>query len=103
MKYLQWTFLLILGLLFVACTTGTDEAASDLESPTFIHDTAWNITSFDDGTGNMIEVLEGTEITANFAKERIDGGTVYGFTGCNQITVHSCMYSINTTSSTIYI
>ena len=84
MKYFKWLILLSLSLLFVACTSGTEEPEQDLESPTTVHDTSWNVTSFDDGAGNMIEVLEGTEITAQFAKERIDGGTVYGSTGCNE-------------------
>jgi heat shock protein HslJ len=64
----------------VGCAAPDD----DLEPPLTIHDTAWQVTSYDDGDGNLVEVLAGTEITAHFARERADGGTVYGFAGCNE-------------------
>ena len=31
----------------------------------------------------MVDVLDGTDITASFSQESVDGGTTYGFTGCN--------------------
>jgi heat shock protein HslJ len=67
-------------MLVVGCAAPDD----DLEPPLTIHDTAWQVTSYDDGDGNLVEVLAGTEITAHFARERADGGTVYGFAGCNE-------------------
>ena len=79
-KYGFLTLLLSLVMLVVGCAA----PESDLEPPTTIHDTAWLVTSYDDGDGNLVEVLEGSEITAHFARERADGGTVYGFTGCNE-------------------
>lgn len=79
-KYGLLTVLLSLGMLVVGCAAPDD----DLEPPLTIHDTAWQVTSYDDGDGNLVEVLAGTEITAHFARERADGGTVYGFAGCNE-------------------
>ena len=79
-KYGLLTVLLSLGMRVVGCAAPDD----DLEPPLTIHDTAWQVTSYDDGDGNLVEVLAGTEITAHFAQERADGGTVYGFAGCNE-------------------
>jgi len=77
------TLLSIIMLLVVACSAEED-VAEDLTPPDHVHDTSWNVTHYDDGEGNLVEVLEGTEITAHFAKESADGGIVYGFTGCNE-------------------
>ncbi len=79
---------LILAFLFVAllaaCGGETEEeAAGDLEPPEHLHDTAWLVTAYQNSEGELVDVLEGTEITANFSQETIDGGTTYGFTGCN--------------------
>ena len=41
------------------------------------------MTAYENSEGELVDVLDGTEITANFSQERVDGGTVYGFTGCN--------------------
>ena len=71
-------------LLFIAPLIGAcAEPADEQEPPLSIHDTAWLVTSYDDGTGSLVDVLEGTQITANFSQEQQDGGTVYGFAGCN--------------------
>jgi heat shock protein HslJ len=58
-------------------------AAEDLEPPEHLHDSAWLVTAYENSQGDLVDVLEGTEITANFSQERVDGGTVYGFTSCN--------------------
>jgi heat shock protein HslJ len=75
-------FLLITFL--VACNgTSDEETAEELIPPDHLHDTAWLVTAYENGKGELVDVLGGTEITANFSQEKIDGGTVYGFTGCN--------------------
>jgi hypothetical protein len=56
-KYGLLTVLLSLGMLVVGCAAPDD----DLEPPLTIHDTAWQVTSYDDGDGNLVEVLAGTE------------------------------------------
>ncbi len=78
----------ILALFFVALLAACggeadEEAAADLEPPDHLHDTAWQVTAYQNSEGELVDVLEGTEITANFSQERADGGTTYGFTGCN--------------------
>ncbi len=40
----------------------------------------------------LVNVLAGTEITANFSQEQVDGGTVYGFASCNDYQGH---YSVS--------
>jgi heat shock protein HslJ len=70
--------------LFAACGGETEEeTAEDLEPPDHLHDTAWLVTAYQDSSGELVDVLDGTEITASFSQERADGGTTYGFTGCN--------------------
>jgi hypothetical protein len=54
-----------------------------LVPPEHLHDSAWLVTGYENRVGELINVLDGTEITASFSQEKIDGGTVYGFTGCN--------------------
>ena len=75
-------FLLFIALL-AACGGGAGEEVEELEPPDHLHDTAWLVTAYQDSDGELVDVLEGTEITASFSQERADGGTTYGFTGCN--------------------
>jgi len=86
-KLLVSPAMVILFLLFVflaACNGATEEeAAEDLEPPVHLHGTAWLVTAYENSEGELVEILEDTEITASFSQETVDGGTVYGFTGCN--------------------
>jgi heat shock protein HslJ len=76
--------LFLLVALLVACSGASeDEAAEVLESPDHLHGTAWLVTAYQDSSGELVDVLDGTEITASFSQERADGGTTYGFTSCN--------------------
>jgi len=75
-------FLLIIALL-TACSSGAEEEVEELDPPDHLHDTAWLVMAYENSNGELVDVLNGTEITANFSQERGDGGTVYGFTGCN--------------------
>ena len=81
MLWLLICFLVLSGSILAACSR--NEAIENLEPPDHLHDTAWLVTAYQDDEGELVEVLEGTEITASFSQERADGGTVYGFTGCN--------------------
>ena len=75
---------LILSLAMLAACGGTpEEEAAELEPPSGIHGTSWIVTAYQDRNGELVDVLDGTEIAANFSQEKVDGGTVYGFTGCN--------------------
>ena len=60
----QWLALVFL-MLFVslaACRGGSEEEVTeDLEPPNHLHDTAWLVTAYQDGEGELVEVLEGTE------------------------------------------
>jgi heat shock protein HslJ len=77
-------FILLSFALLVACNMSTEKgAAGELVPPENLHDSAWLVTAYENGAGELVNVLDGTEITANFSQERIDGGTVYGFTSCN--------------------
>jgi heat shock protein HslJ len=68
----------------VACSGASEEeAAVEMEPPDHLHGSAWLVTTYENSDGELVDVLDGTEITANFSQEKIDGGTVYGFTGCN--------------------
>jgi heat shock protein HslJ len=70
--------------LLAACGGEADEeTAADLEPPDHLHGTAWQVTAYQDSNGELVDILEGTEVTASFSQERADGGTTYGFTGCN--------------------
>jgi heat shock protein HslJ len=77
--------LLILSLaLLAACRETSEEGAEEaLQPPDHLHGSAWLVTAYEDRDGELVDVLEGTEITANFSQEQAEGGTVYGFTGCN--------------------
>ena len=74
---------LFIALLAACASDGEEETAEELEALDHLHDTAWLVTSYQNSEGELVDVLEGTEITANFSQETIDGGTTYGFTGCN--------------------
>ena len=76
---------IFLLFVFLAACNGAaeEEAADDLEPPDHLHDTAWLVTAYQNSEGELVEVLEGTEITASFSQETLDGGTTYGFSGCN--------------------
>jgi len=78
-------FILLLVLIFLAACNGASEgeAIEELVSPDHLHDTAWLVTAYENSEGELVDVLDGTEITASFSQEKVDGGTVYGFTGCN--------------------
>jgi len=76
-------FILLITLL-AACGDGTEEeTTADLEPPDHLHDTAWLVTAYQNNAGELVDVLEDTELTASFSQERADGGTTFGFTGCN--------------------
>jgi heat shock protein HslJ len=77
--------LLMLSLaLLAACRETSEEGAEEaLQPPDHLHGSAWLVTAYEDRDGELVDVLEGTEITANFSQEQAEGGTVYGFTGCN--------------------
>ena len=82
--WLQTIIALLFIALLAACGgTAEDEAAAELVPPERLHDTAWLVTAYQDSEGELVDVLEDTEITASFSQERVDGGTVHGFTGCN--------------------
>ncbi len=77
-------FFLLLFTLLAACNRAAEEeAAEDLNGPENLHDTAWLVTSYENSVGELVNVLDGTEITTNFSQEKVDGGTVYGFASCN--------------------
>jgi heat shock protein HslJ len=82
----RWPIAITLILSVVclaACRGDSEEGAAELEPPSGIHDTSWIVTAYEDRNGELVDVLDGTDITANFSQEKADGGTVYGFTGCN--------------------
>jgi heat shock protein HslJ len=78
-------FILLLILIFLAaCSEASEEeAVEELVPPDHLHDTAWLVTAYENSEGELVDVLDGTEITTSFSQEKVDGGTVYGFTGCN--------------------
>jgi heat shock protein HslJ len=75
--------MILFAIILAACSVTLEEEAEELEPPQAIHGTSWLVTAYEDRTGNLVDVLDGTEITANFSQEKVDGGTVYGFTSCN--------------------
>ena len=54
-----------------------------VEPPDHLHDSAWSVTAYQNSDGDLVDILDGTEISANFSQTTADGGTVYGFAGCN--------------------
>jgi len=78
-------FILLLVSTFLAACSGAseEEAIEELVPPDHLHDTAWLVTAYENSEGELVDVLDGTDITASFSQEKVDGGTVYGFTGCN--------------------
>jgi len=79
----SWLLILFVILLLAACSGVVEEPAETLDPPDHLHDIAWLVTAYDNGAGELVDVLQDTVITANFSQERADGGTVYGFTSCN--------------------
>ncbi len=76
--------LFVLVAFLAACSgTSDEETAEELTPPDHLHDTAWQVTAYQNSEGDLVDVLDNTEITASFSQESVDGGTVYGFTGCN--------------------
>jgi heat shock protein HslJ len=75
-------FLVLLIALLAACG-GAGEPAEELEPPEAVPGTSWLVTAYDDGTGNLVDVSEGTEITAHFSREKPNGGRLTGSAGCN--------------------
>jgi heat shock protein HslJ len=75
--------MILFAIILAACSVTPEEEAEELEPPQAIPGTSWLVTAYEDRTGNLVDVLDGTEITANFSQEKVDGGTVYGFTSCN--------------------
>jgi heat shock protein HslJ len=80
---LSLLILLLIIALLTACSSGAEEEVEELDPPDHLHDTAWQVTAYENSEGDLVDVLDNTEITASFSQERVDGGTVYGFTGCN--------------------
>jgi heat shock protein HslJ len=76
-------FLLLFAFLAACNGASNEENTEELEPPDHLHDSAWLVTTYENSKGELVDVLDGTEITANFSQEKVDGGTVYGFTGCN--------------------
>ena len=93
-RSLPQTMLVFLFIaLLAACASEEEEGiAEDLDPPDHLHDTAWLVTGYQNSDGKLVDVLGCTEITANFSQETIDGGTNYGFTGCN---VYQGDYSVS--------
>ena len=93
MFYRVKSILSLLICLFLAACSGSVEApAEELDPPTGISGTSWIVTTLDDGTGNLIDVLEGTEITAHFHDETQGGGYLTGFSGCNEYEAYYTLY-----------
>ncbi len=81
---LKIVHVLLMLTFLVACSGASEEeAAVEMEPPDHLHGSAWLVTTYEKSDGELVDVLDGTEITANFSQEKVDGGTVYGFTGCN--------------------
>jgi heat shock protein HslJ len=80
-----WILTALITLLLVGCSTGSaDETVEELDPPTAVPGTSWITTSYDDGAGKLVDVLDGTEITANFSRETPVAGQLTGFAGCNE-------------------
>ena len=75
--------MLVVFIAFLAACGRAGEEAEELDPPSGIHDTSWIVTAYEDRNGELVDVLDGTQITASFSQEKADGGTAYGFTGCN--------------------
>lgn len=62
--------------------------------PAGISGTSWKLTAFNNGEGAFVDVISGTEITANFGED----GTLSGTAGCNNYTTQ---YTVDGSSITI--
>jgi heat shock protein HslJ len=62
--------------------------------PAGISGTSWKLNAFNNGQGAFVDVLSGTEITANFGED----GTMSGTAGCNNYTTQ---YTVDGSSITI--
>ena len=56
-------FFLVIALLAACGGEAEEEAAEELEPPDHLHDTAWLVTAYQDSTGELVDVLEDTEIS----------------------------------------
>ena len=85
MKYYKKSIVTLFVTLFLAACSvdNAQEPVDDLEPPTAVPGTSWTATSYDDGTGNLVDVIEGTEITANFSRDTPVAGQLTGVAGCN--------------------
>ncbi len=59
------------------------EEAEELDPPTAIPGTSWVVTAYDNGSGKLVDVLEDTDLTADFSREAPNKGTLSGSAGCN--------------------
>ena len=82
---------LLICLFLAACSGSVEVPAEELDPPIGISGTSWIVTALDDGTGSLVDVLEGTEITAHFHEETQGSGFLTGFSGCNE---YEATYSI---------
>lgn len=71
----------MLLLLFTvpACSTTTEREPTMPEKPAVLEDTTWSCTAYDDGTGELVDVLEGSQITVVFGTD----GSISGDAGVN--------------------
>jgi heat shock protein HslJ len=76
--------LLLIVVFLAACGGTSEEEVEELEPPTAIPGTSWLVTAYEDSAGKLVDVLEGTEITANFSRETPNSGLLTGFAGCNE-------------------
>jgi heat shock protein HslJ len=74
--------LVLLVTLSTACGV-LGKRAEELEPPPAIPGTSWLVAAYDDGAGNMADVLDDTEITAHFGRETPASGMLTGVAGCN--------------------
>ena len=83
---------LLICLFLAACSGSVEVPAEELDPPIGISGTSWIVTALDDGTGSLVDVLEGTEITAHFHEETQGSGFLTGFSGCNEYEAYYTLY-----------
>jgi heat shock protein HslJ len=59
---------------------GERRGTFDRMEPLVLEDTDWNLDAYNDGQGALVNLIDGTQITASFGEE----GTLSGSAGCNQ-------------------